>query len=394
MNLVTHRPAPRPRRIADATARAGRARHRARRRPRRRDAPTPVAPHDARSRTRTRTSVARGKYLVTVAGLQRLPHAVEDGPDGPEPDMSRMLSGHPERSMMPPAPQAPDRSVARDVGGDEHRVGGSVGRELHREPDAGPGDRARQVDGARTSSRRSAPAVTWGRGRPILPPMPIPMYRNFTDERPGGDLRVPAVRSRRSEPGAGAAAAGGAGRVETASASARRGPGRCRSACPDAAGQRAWWPGVVLRKICITSRRTRPRVKRRAAGAAPVSTRSPVGTRHAGHWLRCPPWPCGPPRPAAGASPSSPTDASRQRLPVAFDGRLDARPWHKHRMGIGWSREATDACVSSSAPPATAPVGIRQNGRSISSSGRPGSLGFSPYRISAMRSALTRGFET
>ena len=28
-------------------------------------------------------------------GLQRLPHAVEDGRTGPEPDMSRMLSGHP-----------------------------------------------------------------------------------------------------------------------------------------------------------------------------------------------------------------------------------------------------------------------------------------------------------
>jgi hypothetical protein len=43
-----------------------------------------------------------------------------------------------------------------------------------------------------------------GRGRPVLPPMPIPMYRNFTD----GDLEaifaylqsIPAVKNRVPEP--------------------------------------------------------------------------------------------------------------------------------------------------------------------------------------------------
>ena len=39
-------------------------------------------------------------------------------------------------------------------------------------------------------------------------------------------------------------------------------------------------------------------------------------------------------------------------------------------------------------------VGTRQNGASISSRGRPGWLGFSPYRSIAIRSELARELET
>ena len=63
------------------------------------------------------------------------------------------------------------------------------------------------------------------------------------------------------------------------------------------------------------------------------------------------------------------------------------------RMGI-----RTRARAAQSAPPAaplaSASVGTRQNGRVTSSSGRPGSLGLSPYLSMAMRSALALGFET
>ena len=40
--------------------------------------------------------LARGKYLVTVAGCNDCHTPWKTGPAGPEPDMSRMLSGHPE----------------------------------------------------------------------------------------------------------------------------------------------------------------------------------------------------------------------------------------------------------------------------------------------------------
>src|SRR5262245_33422778 len=40
--------------------------------------------------------VERGKYLVTVGGCNDCHTPLKLGPKGPEPDMSRMLSGHPE----------------------------------------------------------------------------------------------------------------------------------------------------------------------------------------------------------------------------------------------------------------------------------------------------------
>ena len=52
--------------------------------------------------------VARGKPLVTVAGCNDCHTPWKMGPDGPEPDMSRMLSGHPEQMELPAPPKLPD----------------------------------------------------------------------------------------------------------------------------------------------------------------------------------------------------------------------------------------------------------------------------------------------
>jgi mono/diheme cytochrome c family protein len=47
--------------------------------------------------TRTQQArVERGKYLVTVGGCNDCHTPLKMGPKGPEPDMSRMLSGHPD----------------------------------------------------------------------------------------------------------------------------------------------------------------------------------------------------------------------------------------------------------------------------------------------------------
>src|SRR5688500_10103331 len=53
------------------------------------------------------TPVARGKYLVNTSGCHDCHTPFKLGPNGPEPDMSRMLSGHPEALVMPPAPTLP-----------------------------------------------------------------------------------------------------------------------------------------------------------------------------------------------------------------------------------------------------------------------------------------------
>src|SRR6185295_12637499 len=49
--------------------------------------------------------IARGAYLVTIAACNDCHTPWKMGPKGPEPDMSRMLSGHPHDAQMPPAPK-------------------------------------------------------------------------------------------------------------------------------------------------------------------------------------------------------------------------------------------------------------------------------------------------
>jgi len=49
---------------------------------------------------------ARGKYLVTIAVCNDCHTPFKMGDNGPEPDMSRMLSGHPADMTLPPPPQA------------------------------------------------------------------------------------------------------------------------------------------------------------------------------------------------------------------------------------------------------------------------------------------------
>ena len=59
---------------------------------------------------RTADKVARGKYLVTTSGCNDCHTPWKMGPKGPEPDMSRMLSGHPEATWP-----CPRRRAARPV---------------------------------------------------------------------------------------------------------------------------------------------------------------------------------------------------------------------------------------------------------------------------------------
>ncbi|MFL6617187.1 MAG: diheme cytochrome c-553, partial [Povalibacter sp.] len=54
------------------------------------------------------SAVARGKYLVTIAGCNDCHTPLKMGATGPEPDMSRMLSGHPQQLTLPPAPALPE----------------------------------------------------------------------------------------------------------------------------------------------------------------------------------------------------------------------------------------------------------------------------------------------
>ena len=147
--------------------------------------------------------VQRGKYLVTIAGCNDCHTPLKVGPNGPEPDMSRMLSGHPESVAITAAaaPQAAPwaGSVAPTLTAWSGEWGVSFTANLTPDPETGLGQwTVRNFKDTIRSGRHL------GRGRPVLPPMPIAMYRNMTDE----DLEavfaylqtVPAVKNRVPEP--------------------------------------------------------------------------------------------------------------------------------------------------------------------------------------------------
>lgn len=124
--------------------------------------------------------VARGKYLVTTSGCNDCHTPWKMGANGPEPDYSRMLSGHPENMELPPAPKPIGPWIVAAAATNTAWSGPwgvSFTANLTPDPETGLGKWTLRnfVDTIRTGRHM-------GRGRQILPPMPIPMYKNFTDE--------------------------------------------------------------------------------------------------------------------------------------------------------------------------------------------------------------------
>jgi hypothetical protein len=144
----------------------------------------------------------RGKYIVDTAGCHDCHTPVKMGKNGPEPDMSRMLSGHPEAMKMPPAPPAQGpwiASVSATMTAWSGPWGTSFTANLTPDRATGLGTWTEEnfVKTIRTGRHM-------GSGRPLLPPMPVPVYNNFTDD----DLKaiyaylrtVPAVKNRVPQP--------------------------------------------------------------------------------------------------------------------------------------------------------------------------------------------------
>jgi hypothetical protein len=151
----------------------------------------------------TASKVARGQYLVQTSGCHDCHTPFKMGPHGPEPDMSRMLSGHPESLMMPPAPALPPGPWVVTSSGTNTAHAGPWGVSFtaNLTPDAETGlgqwTLKNFMDTIRTGRHM-------GRGRPVLPPMPIPVYNHFTDddlEAVFAYLRsIPPIRNRVPEP--------------------------------------------------------------------------------------------------------------------------------------------------------------------------------------------------
>ena len=150
----------------------------------------------------TAEKLARGKYLVTTSGCHDCHTPWVMGPKGPEPDMTRALSGHPENMVLPPAPKLEGPWVMTAAATNTAWAGPwgiSYTANLTPDPETGLGKWTLRnfVETIRTGRHM-------GRGRPVLPPMPIQVYKNFTDadlEAVYSYLRsIPAITNRVPEP--------------------------------------------------------------------------------------------------------------------------------------------------------------------------------------------------
>ena len=128
----------------------------------------------------TDARVERGRYLVTAMGCNDCHTPWVLGPEGPAPDMTRALSGHPASLVMPPAPVLPEGPWMATFAATNTAWSGPWGVSFtaNLTPHAtGLADWTEDEFIAALRSGRHR-----GRGRPILPPMPYFAIRNLTDE--------------------------------------------------------------------------------------------------------------------------------------------------------------------------------------------------------------------
>jgi mono/diheme cytochrome c family protein len=147
--------------------------------------------------------VHRGEYLVKAVGCGDCHTPLKMGAQGPEPDLSRLLSGHPEDMRLPPAPHLPPGPWVGTVSGTMTAWSGPWGvsftANLTPDPETGLG---KWTERDFIDTIRSARHL--GRGRQILPPMPVQAISNLTDDDLGAVFAylqtVPAIRNHVPDP--------------------------------------------------------------------------------------------------------------------------------------------------------------------------------------------------
>ena len=131
-------------------------------------------------KTAEKERVARGAYLVNIGGCNDCHTPFKMGPNGPEPDMSRALSGHPESLVMPPAPKLPNGPWVWLGAGTNTAFAGpwGVSYAANLTPDRLTGI---GIWNEETFIQTIRTGRHWGVARPILPPMPWQNVRGLTD---------------------------------------------------------------------------------------------------------------------------------------------------------------------------------------------------------------------
>jgi cytochrome c553 len=135
---------------------------------------------DAAAKAAPANPVERGKYLVTVAGCSDCHTPLKLGANGPEPDLARLLSGHPAELTMPPAPAAQGPwlwagAATNTAFAGPWGVSYSANLTPDKETGIGIWKEEQFIKAMRTGKH-------WGEGRPILPPMPWQSAAAMSDD--------------------------------------------------------------------------------------------------------------------------------------------------------------------------------------------------------------------
>jgi mono/diheme cytochrome c family protein len=125
--------------------------------------------------------IARGKYLVDTMGCHDCHTPWKMGPKGPEMDMSRALTGHPEDLKMPAAPALMPGPWMMAAAGTMTAWAGPWGisytMNLTPDKETGLGDWTLEQFVATMKTGKDR-----GKGRALLPPMPYFNLAKLTDE--------------------------------------------------------------------------------------------------------------------------------------------------------------------------------------------------------------------
>lgn len=159
-------------------------------------------PEEAKEQAPKKSPVERGKLLAITSGCHDCHTPWQMGKNGPEPDMTRALSGHPSAMVMPPAPEPKGpwiTSVAATNTAWAGPWGVSFTANLTPDKETGLGTWTEQTF---ISTIRNGKHM--GVGRPLLPPMPAPWYAQMSDD----DLKalfaylqsLPAIKNKVPEP--------------------------------------------------------------------------------------------------------------------------------------------------------------------------------------------------
>lgn len=128
--------------------------------------------------------VARGKYLVTIGGCHDCHSPKKFGPNGVELDESRLLSGHPQGSPLPPVDTRALKPgywvlFTGDVTAAVGPWGISYAANLTSDSATGIGSWS---EATFVKTLRTGKHLGQEGGRPILPPMPWQTIGQMTDE--------------------------------------------------------------------------------------------------------------------------------------------------------------------------------------------------------------------